>query len=154
MFRTSFNRGDKRYTSNPGRGVRDKMSPVVDKEGVRYLEKVGETDQYSFIQSFKDSCDIKMMVEKYALTGDISFLQRVQGVFNDVVGMPTDLRGLEDIRLYAENQYDALSDEIKAKLTFEDFLGGFADQESFDALQRIFAPSTTESEVVTNESQQ
>lgn len=157
MFRTAFNRGDQRYFADPGRGVRDKMSVVVDQEGYRYLEKVGETDFYEYIQSHKDSVDLKQIIERCALSGDPTMLQRMQGTYGDYVGIPGDLRSLEHLKMGAEDAYNALSDEIKAKIGFEEFLEGFSTQEKFDALQSVLNPSTeisTEGEVKIDESKQ
>lgn len=155
MFRTAFNRGDKRYFADPGRGVRDKMSVVADQEGYRYLEKVGETDFYEYIQSHKDSVDLKQIIERCALSGDPTMLQRMQGTYGDYVGIPGDLRSLEHLKMGAEDAYNALSNEIKAKIGFEEFLEGFSTQEKFDALQSVLNPSmkdSTEGEVKTDES--
>lgn len=157
MFRTSFNRGTERYFANPGSRIRPKMSVVVTEHGHKVLEKVGETDQYEYIQSFKDSVDLHQIVERCVASGDPSMLQRVQGTYGDYVGIPGDLRSLEDLRMIAENAYDALSDEIKAKIAFEDFLEGFSTQEKFDALQSVLTPpmaNSNESEENSNESQQ
>lgn len=155
LFRSAFNRGASRYFVNPGCRVRDKMSVVVDSKGNRHLEKVGETDFYALIQSFKDSVDIKQIVERCAMSGDMSMLQKLQGTYGDYVGIPGDLRSLEHLRMTAEGAYDALSDEIKAKIAFDDFLEGFSTQEKFDALQSVLSTSTVttvEGEVNSNES--
>lgn len=157
MFRTAFNRGSQRYFADPGRGIRDKMSVVVDNKGCRYLEKVGETDLYEYIQSHKDSVDLKQIIERCVLSGDVSMLQRMQGSYGDYVGIPGDLRSLEHLRMGAEDVYNALSDEIKAKIGFEEFLEGFSTQEKFDALQSVLSPSMEilkESEVVIDEQKQ
>lgn len=54
------------------------------------LVKVGETDLQDYIQSFADECDVSRIVQRYA-NGDSSVLQRMQGVYCDVTGVPTDL---------------------------------------------------------------
>lgn len=155
MFRTAFNRGSSRYFADSGRGVRDKMQLVDGPKGSKILKKVGETNQYEFIQSFKDSVDLHQIVERCVASGDPTMLQRVQGTYGDYVGIPGDLRSLENLRMTAEGAYNALSDEIKAKIAFEDFLEGFSTQEKFDALQNVLSPSTAipgESGVVSGES--
>ena len=147
----------KRRFTPVGSRIADKMSVVVDDHGHRHLEKVGETDRYAFIQSFKDSVDLKQIIERCALSGDMSMLQKVQGTYGDYIGMPGDLRSVEHLRMYAENAYDALSAEIKAKISLSDFLEGFSTQEKFDALYSVLNPSapiSVESEVVNNEQKQ
>lgn len=141
MFRSAFNRGSQRHFNCTGSGIRPKMSVMVNQHGHKVLEKVGETDQYEYIQSFKDSVDLHQIVERCVASGDPTMLQRVQGTYGDYVGIPGDLRSLEHLRMTAEGAYDALSDDIKAKLAFEDFLEGFSTQDKFDALQDVLNPS-------------
>lgn len=156
-IRHAYDEDRKRCFAPVGSRTRDKMSVVVDSNGVRHLEKTGETDFYSYIQSFKDSVDLKQIIERCALSGDMSMLQKVQGTYGDYVGIPGDLRSLEHLRMGAEGAYDALSAEIKAKISFDDFLEGFSTQEKFDALQSVLEPSTAisdESEAISNEQKQ
>lgn len=54
------------------------------------LVKVGESDLQDYIQSFADECDVTRIVQRYA-NGDTTVLQRVQGVYTDVSGVPSDL---------------------------------------------------------------
>ena len=72
LFRKPFDQDHRRFTSNPGRRFRDKMSPVVDSRGCRHLEKVGETDQYQMIQSYRDQVDLKQMIQRAMASGDYS----------------------------------------------------------------------------------
>lgn len=156
-IRHAYDEDCKRCLAPVGSRIADKMSVVVDSCGHRHLEKVGETDRYAYIQSFKDSVDLKQIIERCALSGDMSMLQRVQGTYGDYVGIPGDLRSLENLRMTAEGVYDALSAEIKAKMTLSEFLESFTTQEKFDALQSVLNPSSSnsvESEVVNNEQKQ
>lgn len=156
-IRHAYDEDRKRCFAPVGTRTRDKMSVVVDSNGVRFLEKTGETDFYSYIQSFKDSVNLKQIIERCALSGDMSMLQKVQGTYGDYIGIPGDLRSLEHLRMTAEGAYNALSAEIKAKLGFDEFLEGFSTQEKFDALQNVLEPSTAisnESEVISNEQKQ
>ena len=145
LFRKPFDQDHRRFTSNPGRRFRDKMSPVVDSRGCRHLEKVGETDQYQMIQSYRDQVDLKQMIQRAMASGDYSAFDG-QGSFGDFVGMPKDRRGLEDLRIFAENTYNSLTDEQKASVSFEDFLNGFSSQENLNALQSVLQPSPTTTE--------
>lgn len=120
-FRTAFDRGSTRFFNNSGRRCRDQMCVVDDGPNGKHLEKVGETDQYQVIQSFRDEVDIKKIVERCAASGDMSMLQRVQGVYTDTSGLPKDLMSMENLRLHVEGLYDAQSADYKAQhdlLTF------------------------------------
>ena len=83
------------------------------------LIKVGETDQYSFIQSFKDSCDIGRIVER-AIAGDTSVLQRVQGVYTDCTDVPATMTELMNLGIIGKNAWDNLPDDVKAKFENEE----------------------------------
>lgn len=85
------------------------------------LVKVGETDQYAFIQSFKDSCDIARIVER-ANSGDLTVLQRVQGIYTDTTSLPETMTELMNLGIIGKDAWDRLSDEVKAK---------FSDEEDF-----------------------
>lgn len=141
LFRKPFDSTHSRFTSNCGRRFRDKMSVVSDSRGNRHLKKVGETDQYAMIQSYRDQVDLKQMIQRAMASGDFSSFEG-QGNYGDFVGFPKDRRGLEDLRIFAENTYNALTDEQKASVSFEDFLNGFSSQESLNDLQRVLEPST------------
>lgn len=156
-IRHAYDKDHKRCVAPTGSRIADKMSVVFDDHGHRHLEKVGETDRYAFIQSFKESVDLKQIIERCALSGDMSMLQKVQGTYGDYIGMPGDLRSLENLRMTAEGVYDRLSAELKAKMSLSEFLESFTTQEKFDALQSVLNPSSAnsvESEVVNNESKQ
>lgn len=87
------------------------------------LVKVGESDLQDFIQSFADECDVSRIVQRYA-NGDSSVLQRVQGVYCDVVGVPTDLTTAFQTVSAARAYYETLPEAAR-----RDFgsLGKFLD---------------------------
>lgn len=138
-FRTPFNRGSERCFNCAGRRTRDQMSVVDDGPNGKHLQKVGETDQYQVIQSFRDEVDIRKIVERCVASGDMSMLQRVQGVYTDTTGLPKDLMSMENLRLQVEGLYDAQSDEYKAQ---HDLLT-FVEETLSQALNAPVGASTT-----------
>lgn len=118
-----MNERNRRY-GNPGGSA-----PVGSRIRSRYrkdcrenppkLVKVGETDQYAVIQSFKDSCDIARIVER-AMAGDTSVLQRVQGVYTDVTALPETMTELMNLGIIAADAWDRLNPDIKAKFESEE----------------------------------
>lgn len=83
------------------------------------LVKVGETDQYAVIQSFKDSCDIARLVER-AVAGDATVLQRVQGVYTDASDLPQTMTELMNLGIIAGDAWDNLNPDLKAKFQNEE----------------------------------
>ena len=82
------------------------------------------------------------------VSGDLSALQRVQGVFADITGYPPDARAAHDIILKSRLVYEGLSDSQKAMYTsFEDFMETFANEENISAFietMNLAAPAAAE----------
>lgn len=78
------------------------------------LKKVGETDQQALIQSFADQCDVNRIVQRFE-AGDSSVLGRVQGLYADVSGYPTDAVSLMNLGAIATSAWDSLTLEEQTK---------------------------------------
>lgn len=87
------------------------------------LVKVGETDLQDYIQSFADECDVTRIVQRYA-NGDTAVLQRVQGVYCDVSGVPTDLTTAFETVSAARAYYEGLPEAARREFGS---LGKFLD---------------------------
>lgn len=104
------------------------------------LVKVGETDIQDYIQSFADECDVNRIVERY-INGDASVLQRMQGVYSDVAGVPTDLTTAFETVSAARAYYDSLPDAARREFGS---LGKFLD--SFVTIKDDVRPENTKKE--------
>lgn len=122
-----------RGVSDSGRRVRDRF--VKDRTTIPpTLRKVGETDQYSLIQSFKDECDIQRIVAR-AEAGDSLALQRVQGLYFDSTLIPEDPTTVMQSGTVLRSLWDSLSPDIQA------------DYGSMEALANaLIHPATAESD--------
>lgn len=87
------------------------------------LVKVGESDLQDYIQSFADECDVSRIVQRYA-NGDASVLQRLQGVYCDVTGVPTDLTTAFQTVSAARAYYETLPEAARREFGS---LGKFLD---------------------------
>lgn len=87
------------------------------------LVKVGESDLQDYIQSFADECDVSRIVQRYA-NGDTSVLQRLQGVYCDVAGIPTDLTTAFQTVSAARAYYETLPEAARREFGS---LGKFLD---------------------------
>lgn len=161
IIRHAYDEYNQRCTTPAGRRIADKMSVICGNSGERYLEKTGETDLYSYIQSFREEVDLKKIIERCMISGDISMLQRVQGVYMDVTGMPADTRTAHDILNHSRQVYESLDSKVKAHYQgFDDFLEAFANEENFKKFIDLAQMSDTSSssidgeEVVQNEQKQ
>lgn len=87
------------------------------------LVKVGESDLQDYIQSFADECDVNRIVQRYA-NGDTTVLQRVQGMYTDVAGVPTDLTTAFETVNAARAYYETLPEAARREFGS---LGKFLD---------------------------
>lgn len=115
MLSKADNRGDRvnSFVSESGSGIKELFRGKLDRDsGMIELVPDGKKNVYAEIQSYKDSCDINKIVERYA-AGEIDILSQVQGVYGDFSAAPTDLAESYRISRDLEYQFDRLPIEIK-----------------------------------------
>ncbi len=110
-FPTQY-RTHERKISNSGSPIKDVFTPHYDAFGELIIEKTGEEDLYSYIQSHRESCDIHLMLERYA-NGDDQALSRAQGFYADTTGMPQTYAEVLNAVLAGEAAFNQLPKEIK-----------------------------------------
>lgn len=155
IIRHAYDEYNQRCSTPTGRGIADKMSLVRCDSGGCCLEKVGESNLHEYIQSFREEVDLKKIIERCMISGDMSMLQRVQGVYMDVTGLSVDARTAHDILNHSRQVYESLDSKLKAHYKgFEEFLEAFATEENFKKFVGLVTPSETVPEVTTDEPQQ
>lgn len=89
-FRTKYglySERDRHFT-NGGSQFKDEYAYKTDKEtGYDYLEKVGQTNIYDYIQSFADSVDINILMQRFE-DGDTEAFNKVNGIYIDTTQFP------------------------------------------------------------------
>lgn len=125
MFKTQFDSRE-RVPANPGSTVRILYSPKFDEKGVMSLVESGKENLYEFIQSHKESCDIHVILERFA-RGDVSALERVQGTYGDFSNMPRTYADMLNLVHSAEDAFSNLPVDERAKYghSFERWLTEF-----------------------------
>ena len=114
-FNTLYDREDQgNHTSACGCGVR----PVYDyipagKEGRLKLVQVGEENRQGIIESWEESVDLHALLSRY-FDGDASALERRQGMFADITGLPDNVHAYHDAAVTAQSVFDNLSDDVRA----------------------------------------
>ena len=129
-FRTQYDQ-PVRVHSEPGSGEKILYAPVFDKNGVMSLVESGKEDFYGYIQSFKDSCDIHLILQRYA-QGDMTVLSKRQGMYGDFTEMPHTYAEALNAISHAENYFMTLPVETRAEFghDFRRFLASM-DQPGF-----------------------
>lgn len=128
MFKTQFDPRE-RVHANPGSTVRILYSPKFDEKGVMSLVESGKENLYEFIQSHKESCDIHVILERFA-RGDVSALERVQGTYGDFSNMPRTYADMLNLVHSAEDAFSNLPVDERAKYghSFERWLVEFSPE--------------------------
>lgn len=85
-FRTMYDDFD-RVPSNPGNAEEIEYAPSIGEDGLLSLEAVGTIDLRSQIDSYRDSCDLNVIISRFN-NGDVDVLSRAQGSYFDAVGLP------------------------------------------------------------------
>lgn len=122
MFETQFNSHPRVY-QELGSGDKILYTARLDEDGNVLLTESGREDLYASIQSHKDSCDIHVLLQRYA-DGDVDALTRVQGSFGDFTSMPSSYAELLNALIAGESYFNSLDVETRAKFdhSFEKFM--------------------------------
>ena len=116
-----------RVSTASGCPTRDKNRRVCKNNGMSdVLEKVCELNQQELIQSFKDECDVALLVKRYE-NGDASALARLQGVYMDTTSIPRDPTDAHNLVRKAHEIFDNLDESVKSRFgnSFETFITTF-----------------------------
>lgn len=106
------------------------ISLKYDERGNRIFYSNGKIDIYEKIQSFKDECNLELIVARCTASGDFTPLQRVQGFYADVSKMPKNLAEVYSSVSAAQRIFSELPQEVASKFSnFEDFLSSIGDEE-------------------------
>lgn len=150
-----------RYFTDPGNPIKDTYSTKFDENGVLQFEVVGQVNTDDEIQSYADSVDLKLLLQRFA-EGETDVLQRVQGFYADVTEMPRSYAELLNRVNDAENFFNSLPVEFKQKFNnssaeflasvdAQDFMDFFTKpEEGVNKLNEIVSDSVEEA--VSNES--
>lgn len=131
LFDTPF-MSHARVYQEPGSGLRTLYTSRLDDDGNVELVEAGHDNLYASIQSHKDSCDIHVLLARYA-NGDVDALSKVQGSYGDFTQMPTTYAELLNSVIQGENYFNSLPVEIREKFehSFEKFMVSMDDMPAF-----------------------
>lgn len=134
MFVTQFVPHSRVFT-NAGSRVHILHKPVIDENGHMELVEAGKENIYDFIQSFKDSCDISLIVKRFT-NGEIDVLSRRQGMFFDATQMPKNLAETLNYVRNAEEQFKTLPVEVRAKFghSFAEWVASAGSDDFFEKM--------------------
>lgn len=111
-FRTQFERKPVKSVSGDRFVVTYK--PQYTETGALDLVESGKIDVYDQIQSYRESCDLQVILERFR-NGDVSALNQRLPYFADVSEMPMSLSGFLQLYKDAENEFANFPAELRAK---------------------------------------
>lgn len=134
MFLTQFVPHSRVFT-NAGSRVHILHKPVIDDNGHMELVESGKENIYDYIQSFKDSCDISLIVKRFT-NGEIDILSRRQGMFFDATQMPKNLAETLNYVRDAEEQFKSLPVEVRARFghSFNEWIASAGSPDFFEKM--------------------
>lgn len=100
-----------------------------DSYGNTILIEKETRNRYLEIQSFKDECDIGLIVSRAAATGDTSILNKVQGQYGDFTGLPSTLAEMHKVMSKAQEMYNNMPSG--SFQDFSAFLDSFSSIDNF-----------------------
>lgn len=93
-----------------------KTGKYLNESSVSIFKENGKINIQEQIDSYRDSCDIYKIIDKYNASGDMSLLNQRKGVFVDITDFPDDSSILSEIdNLIAKKQEEALKAAEAAK---------------------------------------
>lgn len=106
-----------------------------DRHGTLILEPTGKINTDDLIQSYKSSTDLSMLVARYN-NGDVSALNRVQGIYADLSQAPHSLQEALSIIDRSRSDFDSLPLDIRSKFNnnFAQFVSELGSDVWFDKM--------------------
>lgn len=111
-----------RFNSNVGSRFKTLYSPKVSSKGSIDLVESGKDSIYEYIQSFKDSCDINVLLKRFR-AGDTAALMSGHTEFLDTIEMPKTYAEMLQVSIDYENFFNKLPSDVKKK--FDNNFGQF-----------------------------
>lgn len=116
MFRTAAQaiEDHPRVNINPGDPDKVLYSPSFDSSGHMELKEAGKESLYQFIQSHKESTDIRVILARFT-AGDVTALAKRQMFYADLTEFPSTYADVVNTMHGAEDYFTHLPVEVRAK---------------------------------------
>lgn len=99
--------------SNPGSPIRE-IRAAVWKDGELKVEVVGKENLQAEIDSYADSCNIDLLVQR-CVNGEPDILNQRQGFYGDFTEYPKTYAEMVEMMVNAKSYFDSLPLEIRNK---------------------------------------
>lgn len=149
----------KRITCNFGSPIHITYGGSYDENGRVVLTEKGQENIYDYIQSFKESVDLNVLIARYN-NGDVAALSKAQGVYMDVTQFPTNYAEALNRMEILKDYFMSLPVETRSKFnhSFSEFLAASNSSDFLDmmgikpsSVEEVQAPTDTKEVVTENE---
>lgn len=140
-----------RFNCECGSGDRKQFQLHIDDDGCHCLICTGQHDQYAEIQSYKENCDLRTMLNgldpNVVLGANSTYT--TEDVLNsgiaDYTALPKTLGGLFNLIKEGENLFNGLPQEVRGEFnnSVKVFASKFGSQEFFDIMNKYNPNPTT-----------
>lgn len=113
LFRTQYSKPLHKY-ANSGSPIKIVYGSSLDKFGNIIVKEKGRENLADYINSFKESCDLNIILTKY-LNGDNDVINQRKALFMDLTEMPTNYNDMMNKINDARELFDSMPVETKAK---------------------------------------
>lgn len=147
LFETQY-RPHKRVLSNVGSPVKITYGGSYDADGRIILQEKGRVNIYDEIQSYRDSCDINIIMCRVQ-NGEPDLLSKVQGAYGDFTEFPTSYADMLNRVRDAEEIFERLPLAVRAEYdhSFARWLADFGSDRFYGSLgMKKAEPEQPESE--------
>lgn len=129
-----------RVHCDSGNAMKIVYKPTVRDDGVVELVEAGQESLYDYIQSWKDSVDINIILARYA-NGDVDALSKVQGAYGDFTQFPKTYAEMLNRVIQGKHMFASLPLDIREKYN-HDFGQFIAAMDEPDFWEQFKAPDT------------
>ena len=145
---TKRNRIPEHFYCDSGSSERDLFVLVND-----HLEPAGVEDTQALIDSYKDSCDLKLIIDRVN-QGEYDLLIKKRGIFIDTTQFPTNVIEAQNMARQTRALYDSLDPEIKKEIGSFDKFSKWKDSDYTEFIERHrVVPEVNVDPVVNSESE-
>lgn len=119
VFKSRYSLKREPVFSVAGDGIEHTYKLKVDDNGVRKLKRVGKINAYEHIQSFADSTDIHVILQRFAATGDTSLMNVRQGMYGDFTSLPKSMADMMQRVIDAEHLFASLPIDVREQFNHD-----------------------------------
>lgn len=136
MFFTIYNKPPANPTP-AGNHFINTYQEVINKNGVKTLEKTGQTDVYELIQQDAESCKIENILKRVAM-GDLEALNQREATYVDATTLPKNLMEAQNLQLRLKDEFYKMPLEVRK--AFENSPEKYVSLMGTDEFKEIMAP--------------